>query len=591
MSEPLFIFNTEIEQYPKKYIWGTDNQAFLLLTELINHRIYVDGFIGEKEEVGMRLFHRPVISLDMIEDKKSTLILTNQDISIDDYILTDIYIINKNLIDQNIIIYGAGNVGERLVPILTAKGVKVDYFIDGEEKKSGQQLLNIPIYSPDKLSELDDNTTIIVAGRFWKEIENIIEKSIPNPKIFHACGLPFAAAVMSIKLNDSAQLGLINVCYLSECFPDKKLIMLGNEVGLARDYKEVLKCLGYEVSIMVTDDCALCEDVQLLDDVLYEEDYILIVYEHGSYRDVLKKIQELNLRDVDWTSIEMPQLCGHRAFMLDLNLGQTVGTNFIPGIYIHGRDESANMRIVALGGSTTEEERSQFRSWPRIMYEKYIEELGEGITLYNGGIAGYTSRQELIKLIRDILYLKPDVVVVYSGFNDISADSNKGFEWLYQLIEYGQNAVYGQGVLGRTMKEGIFRGVDSKDVIDSWVINMESMYAIANIQNIKFHSFMQPMMASQKISTKHGIALHKMFNAYYYDVDKIKTMRLFRQRGNEIESTHPYIHDLSGIFDEMDVYMDHCHVWEKGNEVIADSIWGVIKPEVEELLDKKNNAP
>lgn len=130
MSEPLFVINTEIERYPKKYIWGTDKQAFLLLTELTNHRIYVDGFIGENEEAGMMLFHRPVISLDMIEDNKSTLILTNQDLSIDDYVLVNIYAINKKLTGQNVIIYGTGYVGESLVPILTAKDVKVDYFID-----------------------------------------------------------------------------------------------------------------------------------------------------------------------------------------------------------------------------------------------------------------------------------------------------------------------------------------------------------------------------------------------------------------------------------------------------------------------------
>lgn len=582
MSDPLFIINTEIEQYPKKYIWGTDKQAFLILTELINHRIYVDGFIGENEEAGMMLFHRPVISLDMIEDKNSTLILANQNLSIDYHVLTDIYILNKNLIDQNVIIYGAGNVGESLVPILNAGGITVDCFLDGGEK-NGQKLLNIPIYSPDILSELDNSTTIIVAGRFWKEIEDTIKRNIPKPKILCASKLPFAAASMRIKVNDSTRLTLGKVCMLSESFPDKKLIMLGNKVELARSYKEVLECLGYEVSIMVTDDCVLCENVQLLDEVLYEENYILLLYESGSFRDVLKKIHELNLRDADWTSINAPQLIGHRAFMLDLNQGYTSETNFIPGIYLHGREEDAHVRIVTLGGSTTEEEIYQFRSWPRIMYESHLEELGGGIILYNGGVRGYVSIQELIKLIRDILYLKPDIVVVYSGYNDMSNRKINGFDLLYRLLEYGQDIVYERGALYQTVKEGIFLGVDSKDVIDSWVINMESMYAIAGMQNIRFHSFMQPMLVSQKISTKHGMALQKMVNAYY-NADGIKNMCLFRQHGNEIESSHPYIHDLSGIFDEKDVYMDQCHVWEKGNKIIADSIWGIIKPEVEELL-------
>jgi hypothetical protein len=40
-------------------------------------------------------------------------------------------------------------------------------------------------------------------------------------------------------------------------------------------------------------------------------------------------------------------------------------------------------------------------------------------TIVNGGTGGYSSNQELIKLIRDGLEFKPDIVISYSGINDM----------------------------------------------------------------------------------------------------------------------------------------------------------------------------
>ena len=38
-----------------------------------------------------------------------------------------------------------------------------------------------------------------------------------------------------------------------------------------------------------------------------------------------------------------------------------------------------------------------------------------------------------------------------------------------------------------------------------------------------------------------------------------------------------YIYDLSHIFDgENDIYMDVCHVWQKGNQIIAQEIEKII---------------
>lgn len=53
--------------------------------------------------------------------------------------------------------------------------------------------------------------------------------------------------------------------------------------------------------------------------------------------------------------------------------------------------------------------------------------------------------------------------------------------------------------------------------------------------------------------------------------------RVFREKASEICRTHDYIYDLSHIFDGEDVYIDHCHVFEHGNEIIAREIYNIIK--------------
>ena len=217
------------------------------------------------------------------------------------------------------------------------------------------------------------------------------------------------------------------------------------------------------------------------------------------------------------------------------------------------------------------------------MFEKYC---CENVTLYNGGIIGYASLSELIKMVRDILYLKPDVIVVFDGYNDIQAGvSNFEFQDIYSIMEYAKEAMPNM-VLHSKMDKNIFRGTGPDDIIGKWLTNIESMYAIACMQNIKFYSFIQPMVMTQKIHTKHGLSIQKMSHVIFKP-KIVENMKLFRENGKNIEKGHPYIHDLSHIFDEKDVYMDHCHVWERGNEIIADSIWEVIEPGVKEIMEMK----
>ena len=53
-----------------------------------------------------------------------------------------------------------------------------------------------------------------------------------------------------------------------------------------------------------------------------------------------------------------------------------------------------------------------------------------------------------------------------------------------------------------------------------------------------------------------------------------------REKAKEMEREFAFVHDLSHIFDDVDVYKDVCHVYGEGNKIIADTIWSIIKDKI-----------
>lgn len=72
-----------------------------------------------------------------------------------------------------------------------------------------------------------------------------------------------------------------------------------------------------------------------------------------------------------------------------------------------------------------------------------------------------------------------------------------------------------------------------------------------------------------------------MFEKYEGDYSYMAEFRrLIKER--DIEVSHPYLFDLSHIFDNIyDVYMDTCHVYENGNQIIASEIYKRISNEID----------
>ena len=124
-----------------------------------------------------------------------------------------------------------------------------------------------------------------------------------------------------------------------------------------------------------------------------------------------------------------------------------------PGFYVLGTREPDNFKIAILGGSTSDSDLYWYRSWPEIFYEKYCR---ENISIFNGAMAGYNSAQELIKLMRDVVHLKPNLLIVLNGINDIAS--------------CGGNR---RNLFGFTYLGTILNRLTEKNALDQYVLPME----------------------------------------------------------------------------------------------------------------------
>ncbi len=81
-------------------------------------------------------------------------------------------------IDKKIILYGAGRLGELAAILLKAGGIPVEYFVD-KNYLNKTSVLGFPVYSPEKLRELDPKESIIIISAFkfpFEEMSEIIQK-------------------------------------------------------------------------------------------------------------------------------------------------------------------------------------------------------------------------------------------------------------------------------------------------------------------------------------------------------------------------------------------------------------------------------
>ncbi len=275
----------------------------------------------------------------------------------------------------------------------------------------------------------------------------------------------------------------------------------------------------------------------------------------------------------------------------DAMLGYTRNDD-LPGFTIIAptENDAFDFSVVVLGNSTSDPYTSNIRSWPEELFY-ILKERGISSKIICGALNSYHSRQEVLKLLRDVIPMKPDFVISYSGINDTEYFQNRHVCEKHPdyMIHQERFIKY---AMSRAIKDGYFRGNIYHDGIDAftlgvendwdlttrWVNNQRIMHALCVEFGIEFMGFLQPCRdyggyiisgEPEKKSFANNIT------------ENIQEIRQWYDSAREMISGIDYITDLSQMFSGRSlIFYDYCHVFEKGNRAIASIIADKIESKV-----------
>ncbi len=213
--------------------------------------------------------------------------------------------------------------------------------------------------------------------------------------------------------------------YVTERCSKRKLFIYGTGTD-AVDLTKSLLAMGIKPEFYIDDQCpgSMINDIKVIPslDLVYEEAdkiFVIVMGENDSYALSRQKFIDMGLlEDVDFTyHSELPSATD--PYHYDVTLSFNRIRDKIEGFELYGDADNPNaLKIVALGGSTTESTLHYIKGWVQYFTE-YLRQNNISAVVYCGGVCAYTSSQELLKLIRDVIPLKPDIVLSYSGNNDL----------------------------------------------------------------------------------------------------------------------------------------------------------------------------
>lgn len=295
------------------------------------------------------------------------------------------------------------------------------------------------------------------------------------------------------------------------------------------------------------------------------------------------------------SSLRINERRGNRQAIWDLNLGHSYIDNSSEPIgFIKYGSNKAKRRIVVLGGSTSDSLYTWFPSWPELLWQN-LNKAGYNVQILNGAMCGYNVQQELIKLIRDVPDLNPDIVIDFSGTNNVGAARVspqypftpfylKNISEVFQnhMIKYSEQTQDMKALCQNEKEYSVYLGIATeKSCASSYVLTVRMMNAICREMRYSFVSFFQP-----NIWTKHKYwdewEKDIVFCSSVSDLSGDRTDFRLKRAANFIEEVKSIGQDLqvdlTGIFNDInDVYMDTDHYTEKANMIIANTVENYLK--------------
>lgn len=483
--------------------------------------------------------------------------------------------INSELLDKEkqIYILSTNTNAKKIFFKLLQYQIKVLGFITEKETSPKDKLYGLKIFS---LEDVKEKNTVYISD---KDTWDIFKESIQGDKIYFIDSDQFIKNEFIFMENGELRkcnAALMLTMILSRAQKKQSIFLINSqEYGFWNNLVNVMADEIISKNIICID-----TEMEKIYDIMYcDLENILIfvcVFNHKEVTDILI---ELGLKQTYHFVYIHNSFSGHvtdKYYGFDWYLGNSflIKEKF-PGFYIHGDINSGHKKIVLLGNSATDPLFYPQKSWPEMLWEN-CKKYQIDITIYNGAVTDYNSTNEVIKLFRDVLLLKPDIVVSYSGIIDFR--------------QYVPNYPYINLNLMRTSqkweeenkKEVIFGLEDKRSAYERWIDNEKIMHQLCEMQGIVFYGVLQPWIGSE---SKNACEKLQVWSDNYWQVsfpqfDKfITNASEFKKRIKIDVEKNNWLYDFTNIFmeiDDSDIYFDSIHVNEKGNEIVAKQIGALL---------------
>lgn len=591
----------------KKYIFGTSISSFSVFLMSLNEDIYIESFIFNNDSLLDHAFNKEVIYMENVPEDSVIFVPDDLMDSFKSFQLIhyfEIYKVHVHTLaepirEREVYIWGTGNNGLKTFKLLTENNIKIKGYIDSNIQKKGSMISGLFVSAP---QNIDQNEVIVIASRYYKDILGLPEnKRFKN--IFIDYGTIYGSEYPYVLLeNENEYLEDIVWNLYSHFFIlmrdviHKSIIIYGHN-KLGAEIKRIFFLMDKQVRYFIEDEAdENSEDtVKNKYDILYEnitENIILISKFNENTTgelicNTLTQLEDIGLnynRDFK----EIKNMADHAirdmrtsnyGCKLEPMLGYTLTYPETSEQYqqyvVLGNEKDALIRIMILGGSTSDiGQYKPEKSWPEFLWDK----LNHKAIIFGGAIGGYNSRQECLKLLRDIGTIRPDIVISYSGINDAYPMSVSGHPFIhsYQLAAMENSSGSFQ----------LDKGFESKeDHASLWLRMQYSMYAIAHACGFRFYGILQPAFYSKKALAGREKLIAAYGNNFFSDnfsdekrkerYEKIlkifpKSEKLYKDK---------FLYNFSDLFqeNENEIFKDCVHLFEKGNELVAEAILKIIQ--------------
>ena len=261
---------------------------------------------------------------------------------------------------------------------------------------------------------------------------------------------------------------------------------------------------------------------------------------------------------------------------------------------------SKEYKIMVVGGSTTFGlgSTSDKTTMPFLLEKKIKNELDLDVTVINAGIIAASSREEVFYIVNDLADMKPDLVLVFDGYND---------SFNIKLSEVDTNNEYAGEIEKNNLElfvKKYFKFLALPNVIyqhthdyvqiynlndemkrensEKWVSRWNKVCDIAEEKDFKLIVTIQPILGTSDREINH--IEKKIFESPKHQ----KTLQMLNGLVNSMGDLKCDSIDLTNTFDGVDtqIYFSSVHTGDFGNKIIADKIYEKILPTI--LLDNSN---